>query len=95
MKNTQKYVLVFAKDEKGEEIRYRFMLCLSKSMTENAGGIAKAIAAFEGIDAIQPVGRYTADVAISRAFDADEVIEGLKKLLDGLVTDIITPKLIV
>ena len=95
MKNTQKFVIIFAKDEQGNEIKHRFMLCTSKSVLEGNGTIAKAIQAFEGIDRIEPVGRYTIDVVIGRAFDADEVLLELKKTLDGLLSNIITPKLVV
>lgn len=95
MKNTQKYTLIFAKDEQGNEIKYRFMLCVSKPVTENQKALAMAIQAFEGIDGIQIVGRYTLDVVIGRAFDPDEVLVELKKLLDSMLSDIIVSKILV
>lgn len=94
MKNTQKYNFIFAKDEKGEDIKYRFMLSISKSLSDNQGAVIKAIQAFEGIDAVQPIGRYTMDVVIGRAFDPDEVFSELRNLLDSLLSDIIRPTLV-
>lgn len=95
MKNTQKYVLIFAKDEQGQEIKYRFMLCVSRSLAEEQGRLAKTIQALEGIDRIEPVGRYTADIVIGRAFDADEVLVELTKMLDSFLSDIVVAKILV
>lgn len=95
MKNTQKYVIIYAKDEQGNDSKHRFMLCASKSILEGNGTIFKAVQAFDGIDRVEPVGKYTMDIVIGRAFDPDEVLQELEKLLNSLLSDILTPKLIV
>lgn len=95
MKNTQKYVMIFAKDEKGEDIHYRFMLSINKTLKSVEGKLMEAIMGTDGVDRIEVHGRYTAEVVIARSFDADEVLEVLRPKLENALSDIVTPKLLV
>lgn len=95
MDTPKKYVIIFARDEQGNEIKYRFMLSISKPFSEKEAVLAKTINALEGIDALQIIGKYTADIMVGRAFDADKVVSTLTKILDSFLSDIITPKLVV
>jgi predicted oxidoreductase len=94
MKNTQKYVLIFAKDENGNEIPYRFMLSINKSIKAVEKSLLEALMGTEGVDRMEIHGRYTAEVVIGRAFDAEEVLAELRTKLDSVLSDIITPKLV-
>lgn len=92
---TEKYVFTHPKDENGQIIPYRFMLTLSKPLgyvfngnKEDTVGarLGKAIPPLDGVDAIDPrIGRYTVEIAIARTFDANQVIEAIKDLLDNVV----------
>jgi hypothetical protein len=95
MKNIQKYVIIFAKDEKGEEIHYRFMLSIGKSIKSVEKALLEALMGTDGVDRMEIHGRYTAEVVIARSFDADEVLDALRPKLDAALSDIITPKLLV
>jgi len=94
MNTTKKYVMTFAQDGNGEETKYRFILSLSKRIEKLGQPILDALMSTEGIDSVQPIGRYTIDICIARSFNADEVIATLEPKLDALLSDIITAKLI-
>lgn len=85
MKNTQKYAIIFAKDEKGTDVKYRFVLSMNKPVEKMMGIIMQQ----DGVDRMEAIGRYTADIAIGRAFDADEVLTELKSKLDVELSNII------
>lgn len=93
MKNTQKYVIIFAKDENGQDVKYRFMICLGKSIKSIEENFLKSIMGTDGVDRVEIQGRYTAEIVIARSFDADEVLAELTPKLDSALSDIITPKL--
>lgn len=87
-----KYVTIFAKDEQGQEIKYRFMLSMKKRLTgETAKEVFQALSQVDGIDRAEPVGFYTMDISIGRAFDAEEVLTNLYQRLDTILLDIIIP----
>ena len=95
MQNTPKYVMIFAKDEKGEEIKYRFMISLTKSIKKVEEKFLAAVMGTDGVDRIEIHGRYTAEIVIARAFNADEVLDALRPKLDDVLSDIIVPKIVV
>lgn len=90
----QKYVIIFAKDERGEEVRHRFMLSIRKSIKSVEEQLLKALMGTDGVDRMEIHGRYTTEVVIARSFDADEVLGVLRPKLDSALSDIITPKLV-
>lgn len=89
--NTQKYVITFATDEQGNPIKYRFMLSLSKRLQEMEKTALEATMGTDGIDSVQPHGRYTLEVTICRAFDPDAVLAEMKEKLDRAMSAIIMP----
>ena len=89
MQNTQKYVMIFARDEQGNEIKYRFMLSIRKSIKSVEAKFIKAVMDTDGVDRVELHGRYTAEVVIARAFDAEEVLKVLASKLDEVLSDII------
>lgn len=84
-----KYVLTFAKDEDGNDLKFRFICSLNKKLDEI---LLKAVNYVEGIDRVEVVGRYSFEVIICRAFEEDAVIEDLKKKLDEFTSEIIVAK---
>lgn len=96
------FVFTFPRDDKGEEMPYRFMLTLSKNFgtkigTEDIGTrLTRALLTLDGIDAFsQGVGRYTVEVTIARTFDPAEVLEELKRRLkNDVLSEIIRPPLV-
>jgi len=102
----ESFVLTFPKDQDGQEVKWRFMLTLSKTMGFNFGSkekpdtieqrLIKAIGTLDGIDYVNPgVGRYTVEIAIARTFDADEVIAELKsRIQNEVLTELVRPKFI-
>lgn len=95
MKNTQKYVLTFAQDDKGNDIKYRFMISLGKTIKSTEQRFLAAVMETDGVDHFEVRGRYTAEVSISRAFDADEVLAELTPKIEAAISDIIVSKLVV
>jgi hypothetical protein len=87
--------MIFAKDEEGKDIHYRFMLSLSKPLARVEKELMKGIMDTEGVDHIQPHSRYTLEITIGRAFDADEVLAELKPKIEAALSDILMPKLVV
>ena len=100
----EKFVFVFAKNDNGTDMKYRFMLVLGKQTSSKIGGgeetvgqrLMKAVGSLDGVDNIQPdMGRYTMEITIARTFDADEVIAELKERLENdVLSDIIKPKIV-
>lgn len=89
-----KYVLTFPKDEKGDDIKFRFMLSLNKQISQVEKALIKAVGTLDGIDGIATgMGRYTIEITIARTFDPDEVIAELKHRLESeVLSDIILPQ---
>jgi hypothetical protein len=85
------YNFEFAKDENGNDIKYRFMLTTKKPLNEIKDGIEMNLVQVGGIDFIQPGGRYTLEIVVARTFDPEQVIDAIKKVLDEIQSDIITP----
>lgn len=95
MKNTKSYVIIFAKDEKGEDVKYRFVLSISKPIKSVEQRLLEALMSTDGIDRMEIMGRYTAEVVIGRAFDAEEVLASLTPKIEAVLSDIVIPKLVV
>jgi len=100
----EKYVITFSKDENGQEMHYRFMLTLSKKLNEKLDNestvrsrLMESFSKIVGIDGIGVGGSwYSIEMIIARTFDADEVIQEIKKALDEeVLSEIIRPKLVV
>jgi hypothetical protein len=101
------FVLTFPKDQDGQDIKWRFILTISKTKGFNFGTkekpdtveqrLIKAVGTIDGVDYVNPdVGRYSIEVAIARTFNPDEVIEELKRrVCFEVLTEIKTPKFIV
>jgi len=101
----EKYVFTFPQDENGKDVLYRFMLTLGRKVTEKVGDpsggetigsrLMEAIGTLDGVDNVIPGNRYTLEVTIARTFDAQEVIDELKRRLDkDVLSEIIVPKLV-
>jgi hypothetical protein len=77
----------FAKDDKGNEVAFRFIFTtkqpISPMKSELTKGISKAqdmldaIMNVAGIDLIQPVGRYSIEVVVAKTYDPKQVVEAL------------------
>lgn len=101
---TEKYVFVFAKNEDGSDMKFRFMLVLGKQTNMKIGSgdetvgqrLMKAAGTLDGIDNVTPdLGRYTMELTIARTFDPDEVIAELKKRLDNdVLSEIVRPSIV-
>lgn len=102
-KALQSFVLTFPRDETGKDIKYRFMLTLSKQLKYKIGNetiesrLMQALGTLDGIDGLGVgIGRYTIEVTIARTFDPDVVIEELKTRLEqDVLSEIIRPPLVV
>lgn len=100
------FVLTFAKDKDGHDVKWRFMLTLSKTKGFNFGTkekpdtveyrLIKAVGTIDGVEYVNPdCGRYTVEIAIAPTFDPDEVIEEVKRRIQfEVLTEIQTPKFI-
>jgi hypothetical protein len=105
IKPLESFVLTFPKDEAGKDVKYRFMLTLSKKLKQKVGGgdetiesrLIEQLGTLDGVDGIGiGGGRYTIEVTIARTFDPDAVIEELKRRLTEVVlSEIIRPPLVV
>lgn len=96
------YVLTFPYSQEGKDIKYRFMLTLSKPLgqaigTERVGErLINTLGQLDGVDNISaPVGRYTIEVALARTFDPEVLIVEIERLLkEEVLSEIIRPPLI-
>jgi hypothetical protein len=97
------FLLTFPHDNDGKEIKYRFMLTLSKPLSQKTGDVTiqdkliKALGTLDGIDGIAVgIGRYTIEVTIARTFVAEHVIDELqRRITEDVLSEIIKPSLIV
>lgn len=89
IKPIEKYIFTFPKDEQGNDIKFRFMLTLSKTIKSVEKDLFEAIGTLSGIDGIAQGGKYTMEIVIARTFDPDEIIDILKKRLDVLLSDLL------
>jgi len=94
MDSSKKYVIIFAKDETGADIKYRFMVSMTKTVKALEEKLPKAVMV-DGVDRLEFHGRYTFEIVIARSFDAEAVLAEIEKNLAGILSDIITPKLVV
>ena len=102
-KPLEPFVLTFPKDENGNDVKYRFMLTLSKHLKQKIGNetiesrLIQALGTLDGIDGIGiGGGRYTLEVTIARTFNPDEVIEELKRrVTNDVLSEIVRPPLVV
>jgi hypothetical protein len=85
----QKYHLTFAKDEQGNDIKFRFVLSMGKRIREVEKELLPVLASIPGLDAFSPMGFYTLDIAICRAFDPEEVLTTLTGHLDKILSEIV------
>lgn len=86
------YIFTFAKDDQGNDIKYRFMLTINKNITKDKNlnnSLFKLFNSIDGINYIGSTGNYTIEIQIARTFNPDEVIDALKKNLDQVLSDII------
>lgn len=98
----EKFVFTFARDEKGQDMKYRFMLTLSRRLGEKIGDefiaqrLNAALTTLDGVDAVNVSNsRYSVEIILARTFDPDEIIEEIKKrLTNDILSDIYVPKLI-
>jgi len=92
----EKYVFTFAQTTDGEDLKHRFMLTLSKPLSDDKikAGMQSILSPQNGIDSYGAGGQFTLEVVIARTFDADEVIEVIKKELDRILSDIIQPSIV-
>lgn len=96
------FVFTFPHDGEGKEVKYRFMLTLSKPLSRQIGTeiigdrLMKAVGSLDGVEAIGTnIGRYSIEVALARTFDPDVVIAEIKRLLNEVVlSEIIRPPVI-
>jgi len=100
------FVLTFPQDSEGKDVKYRFMLTLSKKLKQPIRGTEKetiesrlmeAVGTLDGVDGIGiGGGRYTVELTIARTFDPDAVIAELKnRLTNDVLSEIIRPPSIV
>ena len=91
---TKKYDIVYAKTEDGEDIKFRFVLTLSKPIRDEAMG-ARIIQLLgidlPGIDGYTAMGRYTLEIIIARTFDPEVVLDALKEELEVILSTILQP----
>lgn len=93
IKPISKYIFTFAKDEEGNDIKYRFMLTINKNLKKDENlqnSLLKIFNSIDGINSMSLAGYYTIEIQIARTFNPDEVINLLKKNLDQILSDIIT-----
>jgi len=86
------YIFTFAKDDQGNDIKYRFMLTINKNITKDknlSNSLLKLFNSIDGINYTGWTGNYTIEIQIARTFNPDEVIDALKKILDQVLSDII------
>lgn len=95
MNTNQKYVLIFAKDEQGQDSKFRFIVSMNKSFDDLPKTFPRDVLLVEGVDGLAVVGRYTFDLMIGRAFDPDAVLKSVEVVLDHALSNIIRPKLVV
>lgn len=95
MDTPKKYVIIFAKDEQGNEIKQRFMVSITKTLKQVEESLMKNVMSIDGIDRMEIHGRYTFEIIIARSFDATVAIAELEKRLEDLLSDIVRPKLVV
>jgi len=97
---TQKYLFTFPQDEEGNDIKYRFILTLSKRLGDNVGTgeetigsrLMKLLSEIDGIDGVSQNGFYTMQVAIAHTFDAEQVLELIERGLEqDVLSEIIRP----
>lgn len=95
MDTPKKFIIIFAKDETGADTKFRFIVSVTKPFSTNEGALVKALAGMRGVDRLEPMGKYTLDIMLGRAFNPDEVMVEIEKMLDSFLSDIITPILVV
>jgi transcriptional regulator of NAD metabolism len=90
----EKYVIEFAKDNDGNEIKHRFMMVSSQPIKskEMAAEVANTLGhVVNGVDNFEVHGRYTFEVMVARTFDPDEVVEAIREEFDRILSPIAQP----
>lgn len=96
----EKYVIIHPTEDDGSELRYSFILTLSRHLGEKTGAdetvgdrLIRALGTMPGIDTLNPnVGRYSIHATIARTFDPEEILNELKERLErDVLSDIIRP----
>ena len=64
---------------------------LNKTQFGDPQAFVSALMAIEGVDAIQPIGRYTVQMVLANTFDFDSVIEDIKGVLERAVSAVLLP----
>lgn len=83
------YLLEAALDADNKPVSDRlFLLHLSRKVDKD---LAEALQDIEGLDALEPRGKYTLLVNIAKLFSPDEVIGAIKSALDRCFSSILVP----
>lgn len=91
---TDKYIITHPKDEKGVEIKRRFILTTSKPIKDKDmyGKVMNLLGdTVPGIDGFNIMGRYTMEIVIAMTFDPDQVIAALKEELEVILSPLALP----
>lgn len=93
------YHVEHAKDDKGNEVLFRFIFTAKKPISpiksELTRGVSKsqamlnAVMSVDGIDLIQPVGRYSIEVVVAKTYDPKQVIEALAEAIRPVQSEIL------
>lgn len=93
------YHVEFAKDDKGNEVPFRFIFTTKKPVapfkSELTAGISKAqemldaIMRVPGLDLFQPVGRYSVEIVVAKTYDPKQVIEALAEAIRPVQSEIL------
>jgi hypothetical protein len=83
------------KHKDGTEDKQLLIVTLSKRLDKTQYGdpqaFVSALMAVEGVDALQPVGRYSVQMVLANTFDFDSVIEDIKAVIERAVSAVLLP----
>lgn len=93
------YHVEHAKDDKGNEVAFRFIFTTKKPIAQTKSELTKgvskgqemldAIMSVSGIDLIQPVGRYSIEVVVAKTYDPKQVIAALVEAIRPVQSEIL------
>jgi hypothetical protein len=83
------------KNEDGSEDKQLVVITLAKPLDKTSYGdpraYLKALSDVDGVDAIQPLGRYTVQLVLANTFDFNSVVADLQAVVEKAVSAIIVP----
>lgn len=95
------YHIEYAKDDDGNEIKWRFILTTKKpiapmksEMTQDVSMAQKmlgAIMAVPGINLFEVAGRYSVEIVVAKTYDPEKVLAEILEAIRPLQSDIICP----